>query len=71
MPSVMPFGEVLDAAVHLSSDEQREWIPILNHRLAHSNRQRIAAEVWEARQEFAAGRCWPASPAELLRDRQR
>ena len=66
MPSVMPFDEVLDAADHLSSDEQRELITILNRRLSQSIRQSIALDIQEARQEFAEGRCLPASPDELL-----
>jgi hypothetical protein len=64
----MPFGEVLDAADHLSHDEQQELIAILNRRLAQAIRQRVAAEIQEARQEFAEGRCLPASPDELMRE---
>jgi len=68
MTDVMPFGEVLEAADHLSPEEQLELIAILNHRLAEATRQRLAAEVQEARQEFAEGRCFPATPAELMRE---
>ena len=64
----MPFGEVLEAADHLSQDEQQELIAILNRRLAQANRQRLAAEIQEARQDFAEGRCLPASPDELMRE---
>ena len=68
MTHVMPFGEVLEAADHLSQDEQQELIAILNRRLAQANRQRLAAEIQEARQDFAEGRCLPASPDELMRE---
>ena len=68
MTHVMPFGEVLEAADHLSQDEQAELIAILNRRLAQANRQRLAAEIQEARQDFAEGRCLPASPDELMRE---
>ena len=68
MTHVMPFGEVLEAADQLSQDEQQELIAILNRRLAQANRQRVAAEIQEARQEFAEGRCLPASPDELMRE---
>ena len=68
MTHAMPFGEVLDAADHLSHDEQHELIAILKRRLAQAIRQRITAEIQEARQEFAEGRCLPASPDELMRE---
>ena len=68
MTHVMPFSEVLDAADHLSQDEQQELIAILNRRLAQAMRQRVAAEIQEARHEFAEGRCLPASPDELMRE---
>jgi hypothetical protein len=64
----MPFGEVLEAADHLSPDEQQQLIDILNRRLAEAARKRLAAEVEEARQEFAQGRCVPATPDELMRE---
>lgn len=68
MNQVMPFGEVLEAADHLSLDEQQELIAILGRRLAQAGRQRLAADVQEARQEFAEGRCVPATPAEIMRE---
>jgi hypothetical protein len=68
MSKVLPFGEVLEAADRLSQDEQEELIAILQHRLAQAARQRLAAEVQEARQEFAEGRCAPATPEELMRE---
>ena len=64
----LPFGEVLEAADHLSQDEQEELIAILHRRLAQAARQRLAGEVKEARQEFAEGRCLPATPDELMRE---
>ena len=68
MTHVMPFGEVLEAADHLSQDEQQQLVAILNRRLAQANRQRVVAEIQEARQDFAEGRCLPASPDELIRE---
>ena len=68
MTHVMPFGEVLEAADHLTQDEQQELIAILNRRLAQAIRQRVAGEIQEARQEYAEGRCLPASPDELMRE---
>jgi hypothetical protein len=64
----MPFGEVLEAADRLSPEEQEELIAILHRRLAQAARQRLAAEIQEARQEFAEGRCSLATPDELMRE---
>lgn len=68
MIPVMPFGEVLEAADQLSPEEQQELIAILNRRLAQAGRQRLAAEVQEARQEFVAGQCRAATPDEIMRE---
>jgi hypothetical protein len=68
MAQVLPFADVLEAADHLSQDEQEELIAILHRRLVHAARQRLAAEIQEARQEFAEGRCLPATPDELMRE---
>jgi hypothetical protein len=68
MTEALPFGEVLEAVDRLSPDEQEELIAILHRRLAQAARQRLAADIQEARQEFAAGRCSPVTPADLLRE---
>jgi hypothetical protein len=68
MSQAIPFGEVLEAADQLSPDEQKELADILNRRLTLAARHRVAAEIQEARQEFAAGRCAPATPDELMRE---
>lgn len=68
MANVLPFGEVLEAADHLTLDEQEELIGILHRRLAQAARQRLVAEVQEARQEFAEGRCLPTTPGDLMRE---
>ena len=67
MTRVLPFSEVLDAADHLSQDEQEELIAILNRRLAEAARHRLASEIHDARREFSEGRCLPATPEELTR----
>ncbi|HBI43080.1 MAG TPA: hypothetical protein DDY78_09530 [Planctomycetales bacterium] len=68
MTPVMLFGDVLEAADHLSLEEQQELIAILQRRLAEAGRQRLIAEVQEARQQFAAGQCRPVTPDELMRE---
>lgn len=68
MARILQFGEVLDAADHLSHDEQEELVGILHRRLAQSSRHRLVAEIKESRQEFAEGRCLPTTPGELMRE---
>ncbi len=68
MTQGLSFGEVLEAADHLSKDEQQELIAILHRRLAYAARQQLITEVQEARQQFAEGRCSPATPDELMRE---
>ncbi len=68
MANVLPFAEVLEAADHLSPDEQEELVAILRRRVAQAARQRLAADVEEARREFAQGQCLPATAEELMRE---
>jgi hypothetical protein len=67
MTQVLPFRDVVEAADRLSPEEQEELIGILHRRLAQARWERIAAEMEEARQEFADGRCSPTSPEDLMR----
>ncbi len=67
MAQTLPFRDVLDAADHLSQDEQEELVAILHRRLAQAARQRLANDIQEARREFTDGRCAPAAPDELMR----
>jgi hypothetical protein len=68
MTQAIPFAEVLDAADHLSAEEQESLIAILRRRLAQAGRLRVAADVEEARNEFAQGQCRTVTPDELLRE---
>jgi hypothetical protein len=68
MNQALPFGDVLEAADRLSLEDQQELMLILRQRLIQASRQRLATEVREANQEFAAGRCRPSTPEELMRE---
>jgi hypothetical protein len=68
MTPELPFGEVLEAADHLSAEEQEELIAILHRRLALAARRQLVTDIQEARQQFAEGRCRPATPDELMRE---
>jgi hypothetical protein len=66
MEQLIPFGEVLEAIDQLSLDEQETLLDIVQRRVAEQGRKLLAAEIQEARQEFAAGRCHPATADELM-----
>ncbi|MBA3312752.1 MAG: hypothetical protein M3552_13055 [Planctomycetota bacterium] len=60
------FNEALEAVEQLPAQAQAELIEIVRRRLAEQGRERLHEEVRQARDEFAAGGCSPASPDELL-----
>ena len=64
------FADVLDAAEQLDVDAQAELVAVLSLRLAERGRERVAATVAQARQEFAAGQCQPMTAAEVVREAQ-
>lgn len=62
------FADVLDAAEQLDAEAQAELVAVLSRRLAERGRERVAATVAQARQEFTAGQCQPMSAAEIVRE---
>lgn len=60
---MISFGEVLEAVETLSADEQ-----IVERRLAERSRQRIIADILEARAEFARGEHKPVSMDSLMQE---
>ena len=62
------FDELLEAVERLPDEAQAELVEVIGRRLAERGRQRIAAEVRQARQEFAEGKCSPATPGEVMRE---
>ena len=68
MEQFVPFGEVLEAIDQLSLDEQETLLDIVQRRIVERGRKRLAAEIQEARQEFAAGGCHPATVDELMEE---
>jgi hypothetical protein len=43
-------------------------LEIVRKRVAERNRMRLIAEVREAEQEYAAGKCSPAPPEEIMKE---
>ncbi|MGE0827048.1 MAG: hypothetical protein AB7G75_25650 [Candidatus Binatia bacterium] len=68
MEQLIPFGEVLEAIDQLSLDEQETLLDIVQRRVAERGRKLLAAEIQEARREFAAGGCHPATADELMEE---
>ncbi len=62
------FADALVAAEQLDPDAQYELIAVLNRRLAERGRERIAATVGQARNEFASGQSKPMTAAKIVRE---
>jgi hypothetical protein len=61
------FAQVLDSADELGVEEQESLVEVLQHRLAERRREALIETVKSARQEFAGGRCRPATPKQILK----
>jgi len=68
MEQTIPFGEVLEAIDRLSSEEQETLLDIVQRRLIERGRKQLAADIQEARTEFAAGRCQPTTVEDLMKE---
>jgi hypothetical protein len=64
----MPFGEVLEVVDGLSLEEQETLVDIVHRRVAERGRKTLAAEIQEARREFAEGKSRPASADDLMKE---
>jgi hypothetical protein len=63
----MRFGEILDAADQLSIEEQETLVEVLHRRVVDLRREELASEIERARQEHEAGKCRPATAAEIVK----
>jgi len=61
------FAQVLDSADELGVEEQESLVEVLQRRLAERHRAALVDAVKEARREFAAGRCRPATAKLIVR----
>jgi hypothetical protein len=64
----LAFDEVVDAVDGLSTDEQVELVHLIRRRLAERERQRVVADISEARAEMAAGKAQRLDLDELFED---
>ena len=70
MSPKIAFSDALDVAEQLDPDDQAELVAVLSRRLAERGRERLAATVAQARNEFAAGQCQPMTAVEIVREAQ-
>jgi len=61
------FAQVLDSTDGLAFEEQESLVEVLQRRLAEHRRAELVAVVKSAKQEFKAGRCRPATPAQIVK----
>ena len=68
MGSPLPFGEILEAADELPTEDQEALIAILKNRIRERRRAELLQDIREAEKEFREGKCQPATPDELMRE---
>ncbi len=66
METAISFGEVLEAAGHLTLEEQESLLDILNRRLIAQRRAELTKNIQNARREFQEGECRVVTPEELM-----
>ena len=64
----LAFDEVVEAIEGLSADDQMELVHLIRRRLAENGRQRVIADVLEAKAEMAVGRARRLNLDELARE---
>jgi hypothetical protein len=62
------FDEVLDAVENLPDEQQQDLVEVVQRRLAERGRKQVAADVADARAEFAAGKAKPTDVDSLMRE---
>ena len=60
------FSDIVEAADHLSVDEQLTLLEILQRRIAKRNRESLVRDVAEARREFQGGQLRATSVSDIL-----
>lgn len=66
MSTALKFTDVVDSVERLSTDEQEALVEIIRRRLAERRRERLVAEIAEARAEYARGEAQAMSADDLM-----
>jgi len=59
-------GQVLDSIEALPDEQQESLVEWVQERIAERRRAALVKSSQEARKEFKAGKCRPASPAKIM-----
>lgn len=68
MAKTMSFGEAVEAADHLSGEEQQSLVELLRKRMIERRRMELAADVRAAKKEFKQGACRPVTPSGICKE---
>ena len=60
------FHVVVEAADHLTEEEQETLIELLNRRLADRRRAQLVTDIQEAQREFQSGALRPTTAADIM-----
>ena len=61
------YAQVLDSADGLAIEDQESLVEVLQHRVAERRRAELIEAVKSARRECKAGKCRPATPAQIIK----
>jgi hypothetical protein len=64
---VKTFAQVLDSADQLEVEEQESLVEVLQRRLSERRRAALLDDLKSARQEFASGKCRPATAKQIVK----
>ena len=62
------FADIVEAIDQLPLEDQENLIYLLQNRLREQKRAELVRDVDEAQQEFAQGKCKPATPEQIMED---
>jgi hypothetical protein len=62
------FGAVLEATESLNLEEREALVEVLRRRTIEERRAQLKREVAQANDQFAKGKCKPATTAQIMRE---
>ena len=68
MTQTLSISDVMEAYEKLSEDEQEDLFDLMKSKRIEMGRARIQADMDQARQELAEGKCRSMTPEEIIRE---
>jgi len=62
------FSDVVDATDRLTLEEKETLLEILRNRIVEERRAQLKREIEQSERKYAAGKCKPATPRQIMRD---